>query len=159
MTKDRRSLLLQFTFLFVLSAGVILLALFFTRDPDEATAADNQQQQLYAEFKTFDRLKPQIIQLVDSINTQVNIMQAENGGNNSASYQAQNYIDDFQRRYNAQQDSFALKVTAMLQQYVQTAIECKNYIDQKKKVDLDYEDCQREKEMDILNSRSSGATH
>ena len=123
MTKDRKNLFVQFTFLFVLSAGVILLALFFTRDPDGSDSGDSQQQQLYAEFKNFDKLKPQLLQLVDGINAQVNIIQAENGGNNTASYTANNLIDDFQRRYNPQQDTFALKVTDMLRLYLQAATE------------------------------------
>jgi len=157
MTKDRKNLFIQFTFLFVLSAGVILLALFFTRDPDEADSADSQQQQLYAEFKNFDKLKPQLLQLVDGINAQVNIIQAENGGNNNASYQAQNLIDDFQRRYNPQQDSFTVKVTDMLQQYLLAAKETKTYTDQKKDIDRDYEECKQDR---VLDSRSSdGATH
>jgi hypothetical protein len=159
MTKDRKSLLLQFTFLFVLSAGVILLALFFTRDPDETGSADSQQQQLYAEFRNFDQLKPQLLQLVDSIDNQANLIQAGNSGSNSVSLQALNLIDDFQRRHGAQQDSFALKVTDMLKQYVQAATECKRYSDQKKNVEQQYQDCQQEKLGDLLNSRNSGATH
>jgi hypothetical protein len=160
MTKDRKNLFVQFTFLFVLSAGVILLALFFTRDPDGSDSGDSQQQQLYAEFKNFDKLKPQLLQLVDGINAQVNIIQAENGGNNTASYTANNLIDDFQRRYNPQQDTFALKVTDMLRLYLQAATETKAFTDQKKGVDHDYEECKQEKIGDLLDSRSSdGTTH
>jgi hypothetical protein len=157
---ERRSLLIQFTFLFLLTSAVILLALFFTRDEGDEIGGGDQEQQLYTEFRNFDKLRPDLLRLVDTVNMQVTLMMTQNGQNTSAAIQAATYIDRFDRFTNTQNDTFAMKVTEMLRQYMQTAAAWKTAQDGKRKLDDEFEECQRDRQMalSLYGPRNRGTT-
>ena len=159
MTPERRSLFIQFTLLFLLTSAVLLMALFFTRDTDDGPAGGGQEQQLYASFRNFDHLKPDLIRLVNSVNSQASLMVTQNGRNTSALFLAQGYIDKFERFQNTVNDTFAIKVTDMLRQYLTTTNQLKTLQDDKKRLDDLYDACQKNREIDAINSRGQGANH
>ncbi len=73
--------------------------------------------------------------------------------------QARSYIQNFQMFQNTQNDSFATRVTEMLNAYVNASWQYKSFVDQKRKVDEELDQCNKDRQMDIFSSRANAPSH
>jgi hypothetical protein len=143
MTQERKTQFIQFSFLFLFTAAVLLLALFLTRDTAEDQATGGEEEQLYTQFRNFDKLKPGLIRLIDTVSYEANLMASQNAGNTNAINEGTNFIERFDRYDNTQSDAFAARITEMLRQYLQTSAETKTDNDRKKDKDEQLQECLR----------------
>jgi hypothetical protein len=156
-SKENKDLFFKYFVLFSSTAAVLLFALFFTQDTAGDMGLNENEKELYKDFKKFDQLKPGLMNLIDSTTAQTARIQSQNAGSSFATDQAMSNISRFQSANNTQDNEFLSDITQMLRNYILATDDYKKSGDFKKRADQDVIDCQQGLQLDMINkgNRSS----
>lgn len=143
---EKKDLFFQYLVAFTIAAGALLAALFLTRDANRYTAGmDEQTQQLFNEFDRFEKSKPALEKLLDTVTAEANKIVAQNDeGSSDALITANGLINEFgknQDDVNIANNLFADKVVELLRLYVNSKNEIKAKKDMQANLAQDLKEC------------------
>jgi hypothetical protein len=149
--KEKKDLFFKYFVLFMTTAAVLLFALFFTQEPAGDMGLNENEKELYKEFKKLDQLKPALMNLIDSTIAQTAKIEAQNAGSSFAKDQAISNIERFQSANNTQDNEFLGDITQMLRNYIMATDDIKKAGDFKIQADQELIDCRQRLQFDLIN--------
>lgn len=155
-THERQDLFFQYLVFFVITCGVVLLALFFTRqNPDEMVSPE--EKEAYRAFSDFDKAGPLLAHLADTVKDISGKMKNLNlAGIEMEQKNANGLIDDFETGSAVKPSNpFVEHFNALLRIYISKSVEIKSQEERIRDLDKQLEDCNEEKKDARINKALS----
>lgn len=115
--KEKNDLFFQYLVAFVLTAGLLLGALFLPQG-DNSIAINEGERDLFKEFDNFNKSKPALIKLIDTVQSESKGIINQNAGGNSAIRASNGLINDFTESNTA--SPFVKSIADLLRLHITT---------------------------------------
>lgn len=136
--KEKNDLFFQFLVAFVLTAGLLLGALFLPQG-DRNIVINDGEKNLFQEFSDFEKSKPALIKLIDTVQSEAKGIMNQNAGGNSANRASNDLINDFTASHNG--SPLVKSISDLLSLYITRSSELKKNQDDIDNIKRKYEDC------------------
>lgn len=134
--KEKNDLFFQYLVAFVLTAGLLLGALFLPQG-DSNIVINDVDKELFKEFDNFKNSKAPLSKLIDTVQSEAKGIINQNAGGSSANRASKDLIDDFNNSNSA--SPFVRSITDLLSLYVNATSELKsnqdNIVEVKRKLE------------------------
>jgi len=161
--KEKKDLFFQYLLLFTLTVGLFLFALYFTQHKSNDMVSERDRE-MYVEFRAFDKMKPAVVKLIDTVTAEANKINTQNGGGSFAIANANGLINDFisSRNINKANNPFLINISELLTGYIKSTSEGKQNEDQIVARKKELEDCSGDLKnkpmMDLLKQQAKNET-